>query len=128
MYIVVNDNHIYQLKDQEPLMLDEHDLPLKLVAKNGFHFSKPKNIKKHNTDAVLIGISCRIDNVTLWGGVLFSILFFSIFLMTGLYFILLLANLPLLYLVYIFFIKPKEFITIEILEKSSSAKKPGYTS
>lgn len=117
MYVVVNDNHIYQLKEQEPLVLDEHDLPLKIMAKNGFHFSKPKNINKRNGDAVLIGIGCRADNGTLWGGIVFSILFFILFIATGLYFILLLANLPLLYLAFIFFIRSKEFITIEILKK-----------
>lgn len=98
-------------------MLDEHHLPLKLVAKNGFHFSKPKTITKHNGDSILIGIGCEADNGRLWGGILFSILLFSIFFVTGFYFVLLLANLPLIYLVYKFFLKPKEFITIEILKK-----------
>lgn len=98
-------------------MLDEHDLPLKIMAKNGFHFSKPKNINKQKGDAVLVGIGCRADNGTLWGGVLFSALFFILFIVTGLYFILILANLPLLYLAFIFFIRSKEFITIEILKK-----------
>ena len=117
MYIVVNDNHIYQLKEQEPLVLDEHKLPVKLVAKNGFHFSKARTITKHTADAILVGIGCEADNGRLWGGVIFSALLFIIFFVTGLYFILLLANLPLLYLVYKFFIKPKEFITIDILKK-----------
>jgi len=117
LYVVVNDNHIYQLNEQEPLVLDEHDLPVKLVAKNGFHFSKPAHIKRHNADKILIGVGCKADNGTLWGGIGFSLLFFIIFFASGLYVVLLLANLPLLYLVYKFFLKPKEFITIEILKK-----------
>lgn len=119
MYIVVNDNHIYQLKEQEPLVLDEHTLPLKMIAKNGYHFSKTKNIKTNNSADILIGIGCRIDNVTLLGGALLSTLFFSLFLFTGLAIFLFLANLPLLYLVYIFFVKAKEFITVEILKTSA---------
>jgi len=58
LYIVVNDSHLYQLKEQEPLMLEENNLPVKLVAKNGFHFSKPFYITKHKTGTVLIGIGC----------------------------------------------------------------------
>ncbi len=114
---MVNDNHIYQLHEQQPLVLDEHHLPLKLVAKNGFHFSKPRRITKTADAAILIGIGCKADNGTLWGGVLFSLLFFIIFFATGLYVVLALANLPLLYLVYKFFLMPKEFITTEILKK-----------
>ena len=98
-------------------MLDEHDLPVKLVAKNGFHFSKPRTIKKQHADSILIGIGCEADNARLWGGVIFSAILFTIFFATGFYLVLLLANLPLLFLVYKFFIKPKEFITIEILKK-----------
>lgn len=117
LYIVVNDTHLYQLKEQEPLVIDEHRLPVKLVAKNGFHFSKPKHINTPVADTVLIGIGCRADNGTLWGGLIFSALFFAIVFATGFYPVLVLANLPLLYLVYLFFITPNEFITIEILKK-----------
>lgn len=98
-------------------MLDEHQLPIKLVAKNGFHLSKPFHIRKNHADNILIGIGCEVDNGRLWGGIIFSFLFFIIFAATGLYIIMLIANLPLLYLVYKFFLKPAEFITIERLKK-----------
>ena len=117
LYIVVNDTHLYQLKEQEPLVLDEHELPIKLVAKNGYHFSKPRRITRHTADSVLIGIGCEADNGRLWGGIIFSALFFTIFFLTGFYPLLLFANLPLVYLFYKFFLKPKEFITIEVLKK-----------
>lgn len=117
LYIVVNDNHLYQLKEQEPLLLDEHDLPIKLVAKNGFHLSKPFNIRKHTADNILIGVGCEVDNGRLWGGIIFSLFLFGIFWATDIYIVLLFANLPLLYLVYKYFLKPAEFITIERLKK-----------
>lgn len=117
LYVVVNDNHLYELMEQQPLVLDEHQLPVKLVVKNGFHLSKPFHIRKYHAENILIGIGCEVDNGRLWGGIIFSLLFFIIFAATGLYIMLLLANLPLLYLVYKFFLKPAEFITIERLKK-----------
>jgi hypothetical protein len=87
------------------------------MAENGFHFSKPMHISKPKTDPVLIGIGCAADNGTLWGGIIFSALFFIIFFVTHFYAVLILANLPLFYLMYKIFWKPKEFITIEILKK-----------
>lgn len=117
LYIVVNDTHLYQLKEQEPLFIEENQLPVKIVAKNGFHFSKPLHIRKQTTDNILLGIGCEVDNGRLWGGILLSLLLFIIFFATGLYIILLMANLPLFFLVYKFFLKPNEFIYIEILKK-----------
>jgi hypothetical protein len=115
LYIVVNDTHLYQLKEMQPLIIEQTKLPVKIVAKNGFHFSKPKYIKD-TTNPILIGIGCEADNGRFWGGVIFSIFFFGIFYITGYYIILLLANLPLFFLFYKFFIKPNQFITIEILK------------
>jgi hypothetical protein len=116
LYVVVNDIHLYQLKEREPLIIEERELPLKIVAKNGFHFSKPFYIKKYTGENILIGIGCNADNGRLWGGTAFCVLFFIIFLITGYQIVLLLANLPLLFLVYQFFLKPKEFITIETVK------------
>jgi len=117
LYVVVNDVYLYQLKEQEPLVVEDNNLPIKIVAKNGFHYSKPFYITKHSTENILIGIGCEADNGRFWSGILLSALFFTIFFVTGFYVVMLLANLPLLYLVYKFFLKPNEFLTIEILKK-----------
>ncbi|MBS1511998.1 MAG: hypothetical protein JST86_14210 [Bacteroidetes bacterium] len=117
LYIVINDTHFYELKEQEPLIIEENKLPVKLVAKNGFHFSKPLFIRKHKNDTVLVGIGCEADNGRLWGGVVLSGLLFTIYFATGFRILLLLANVPLLYLVYKFFIKPGEFITADIIKR-----------
>ncbi len=114
---MVNDTHLYQLKEREPLLIEQNNLPIKIVAENGFHFSKPLYLSKPKAEPVLIGIGCKADNGTLWGGIIFSALFFIIFFVTRFYPVLLLANLPLFYLVYKIFWTPKEFITIEILKK-----------
>lgn len=116
MYVVVNDVHLYQLKEQEPLIIDEQELPVKIVVKNGFHFSKPFYIKKYSGENILLGIGCKADNGSLWGAVVFSLLFFVVFFVTGFHIVLLLANLPLLFLFYQVFVKSKEFITIETLK------------
>jgi hypothetical protein len=117
LYIVVNDKHIYQLKEQQPLVIEENNLPIKIVAENSFHFSKPLIIKKYSHSPILIGIGCEVDNGRLWGGLLFSALLFTVFFVTRFYLLLLLANLPLVFLFYKYFLNPKAFITIEILKK-----------
>jgi len=116
IYILVNDVHLYQLKEQEPLIIQEQPLPIKLMAKNGFHFSKPFYIKNQSSENILIGIGCEADNGRFWGGITFSVLSFVIFWITGYHLLLLLANFPLIYIGYKFFLRHKVFITIEILK------------
>lgn len=117
MYVVVNDKNIYELVEQQPLIIENQKLPVKILAKNGFHFSKPLTITKDNSNIVLLGVGCKADNGRFWGGIILSLWLFMIFFITKFYIALILANLPLLYLMYHFFWKPKEFITIEILKK-----------
>lgn len=116
LYVVINDTQIYELIEERPLLINCDQLPMKITAKNGFHFSKPLYITKEFTPPLYIDVGCEADNGRLWGGVLISALLFVLFFALHLYIFMLLANLPLLYLVYIFFLKPKEFITVEKLK------------
>jgi len=119
LWIVVNDTNLYELKEEQPLPVTADPLPIKITAKNGFHFSKPFYITQRSASPVYIAVSCEADNGRLWGGVLISVFLFVLFFATGLYFFMVLANLPLLYLVYLFFLRPKNFITIEQLKTKS---------
>ena len=116
LWVIVNDINLYELAEEQPLPLLQQLLPVKITAKNGFHFSKPVYITRHSAAPVYIAVGCNTDNGKLGGCLLISVFLFIIFFATGLYFFMLLANLPLLYIIYLFFLKPKEFITIEILD------------
>lgn len=117
LYIVVNDSEFYELIEERPLLIECKNLPVKIMAKNGFHFSKPFYIRKPFHSPLYIDVGCEADNGRLWGAVLLSTLLFIIFMATGLHIFLLLANGPLLFIIYKFYAKPKEFLSIEILKK-----------
>lgn len=117
LYILINDTHIYELKEGLPLLVECHQLPVKIMAKNGFHFSKPFYITKPFSSPLYIDVGCEADNGRLWGAVLLSAFMFTLFLATGLHFFLFIANGPLLYIIYKFYVKPKEFFNIDILKK-----------
>lgn len=116
-YILINDTDIYELKEGVPLIIDCHELPVKIVAKNGFHFSRPFYIRKPFASPLYIDVGCEADNGRLWGAVLLSVLMFVLFMTTGIHVFLVLANAPLLFILYKFYIKAKEFFTIEVLKK-----------
>jgi hypothetical protein len=115
LWVVVNDHDLYELKEQQPLILPADKFPVKIVVKNGFHLSKPYFINQPITENYFIDIGCEADNERLWGSILTSFLLFWVYNATKLHVFMVMANLPLLYLVYKFFLKPKQFITVEKL-------------
>lgn len=124
LYIVINDTQVYELREQEPLLITCDILPIRLVAHNGFHFSKPLYLRKHFDAPQYIGVGCEADNGRLWGAVLFSVLLFILFMVTGLRVFMILANVPLFYILYKFYIKAKEFITLEKMKVNVKTVKP----
>lgn len=116
LYVVIDDTRIYELKEGFPLLVECHQLPVKIIVKNGFHFSKPFHISKPYASPLYLDIGCEADNGRLWGAVLLSVLLFVLFMGTGLHIFLIIANAPLLFIIYKFYIRPKEFFTIEKLK------------
>ena len=112
---MVNDNDLYELKEQRPLIIPADKLPIRIYVKNGFHLSKPFVISQPLTENFFIDIGCEADNERLWGSILTSSLLFVVFIATHLQLFIIMANLPLFYIIYKFFFNPKEFITIEKL-------------
>ncbi|MBL0146399.1 MAG: hypothetical protein IPP48_12290 [Chitinophagaceae bacterium] len=88
LYVVVNDKNIYELKEQQPVVIDDQPLPVKLMAKNGYHFSKPLIITSTTAPHILIGVGCEADNGRFWGGIVLSTWLFVIFFLTKLYVVL----------------------------------------
>lgn len=116
LWVVIDDKNVFDLIEEKPLMIEVDHLPIKITANNGYHSSKPFYIRKPIIAPLYIEIGCTADNGLLWGGILLSILFFILFFATEFLFFLVFANFPLFYLVYRFFIKHKEFITVSVLK------------
>ena len=112
LWVVVNDRNIYHLIEGEPLLIQTHQLPTKIIAQNGYHSSEPFYINEGSDKPLYIKVGCNVDNEQFWGSLILSAVFFTLFFLTSLDFILVLANVPLLFLIYQFFFKHKEFITI----------------
>ncbi|MBP6432154.1 MAG: hypothetical protein KA319_10330 [Ferruginibacter sp.] len=117
LYVVVNDTHIYELNEQQPVVIEQEKLPIKVTAKNGFHFSELLTIESNISSVILLGVGCKVDNGELIGCLFLSVWLFIIYFAIHNYAILALANLPILYLMYFFFWKPKQFLHVRIVNK-----------
>ena len=112
LWVVVDDKTIYNLAEGSPLLIHPNQLPVKIVAQNGYHASKPFFINTTLDAPVYIKVGCSADNEQFWGSIIAGLIFFVLFVLTGFYILLLLANFPILFLAYQFFYKHKEFIKI----------------
>jgi hypothetical protein len=121
--IVIDDKNIYDLKEENPLLIRTDYSPTKIVAQNGYHSSKPLYIKKNTNDHVYLEVSCKANNTKLWAGLTLSVLLFVLFIVTHAVVFLILSNLPFLFLMYRFFVKHNEFITIGILDAEKKKTK-----
>ena len=90
----------------------------KIVITNGFHSSREiKFILKPGNH--FYEIESRIDDVQLLSGFLLIVLFFVIFIVSGVRLFMLFANVPLLLMLWHFYIKRKDFIQIHRLVSST---------
>jgi hypothetical protein len=116
LYVVINEKNIYELAEQQPVIIEEA-LPINISAKNGYHLSNTITISNENCKAILIGVSCVVDNGKFWGCTLLSVWLFIMFFATTNYFLLALANLPVLYIKYFLFWQAKHFLKVKIVSK-----------
>jgi hypothetical protein len=122
LWIVIDDDNMFDLAEEKPIMIEVDHLPMKITANNGFHSSKPFYIKKNinNINAPLyIQVGCTANNRRFWGAIALSILFLALFFISGFAAFLVIANIPFLFLMYRFFVKHQEFITVSILNIES---------
>ncbi len=112
LWVVINDKNIYDLAEGTPLMIRPNQLPVKIIAQNGYHSSKPFYIKDSSDKPLYIKIGCNADNEQFWGCIISAAVFLILFFITGLTIMLIMANVPLVFLIYQFFFKHKEFIII----------------
>jgi hypothetical protein len=109
--IVVNGNEIYECREQQPLVIKVGSTNTQFVVSNGFHVSRIVKVSDKPGPHFYEVESC-IDNIQLITGFLVSLLFFIIYILSWLHFFLLIANLPLLTMVYLLFVLRHKFIRV----------------
>ena len=105
--------HIYTLRKGKPVVVTMPTNPAKIVVTDGFHITTPVQIKYTPQCKHFYTIACIIENDVLVGGAIFMLLLFFMGLSSGFIFLLLLSVAPVFYLLFLYYIKRKEFIQIK---------------
>lgn len=104
--------HIYMLNKNKPVVITLDTNPSKLVATDGYHITPPVQITYTPQRRHYYTIKCVIENDVLIGGGLFMLLLFFMGLSSGFIILLLLSITPIFLLLFLYYIKRKEFIQI----------------
>lgn len=117
--IIVNNHDIYECKEKEPVILSCSEPLTKLMVTNGFHSSREVSVKcKPGIRVYEIG--CNIDNIQLLTGLFMTFLFFCIYIFSGIRFFMLFANIPIVIMLFLYYLKRKNFIFIYPLNPRKS--------
>lgn len=84
----------------------------KIVLTDGFHITKPLEIVFHHIHTYYFRVACVIDNFQLAAGIAATIIIYLFGLLTGFFIIKLLSFFPILYFLFFFYIRRKDFLQI----------------
>ena len=111
--VVVNNREIYPLLDGEPVVIPvEKDCP-KIVITDGFHFTKPVELVFKEPSYFNFNVVCAIDDLHLFTAFGFLVLLYLLGFLTGVFIIKALSFLPILWLLFHYYLNRKQFIRIQ---------------
>ena len=110
----MNDHDIYEFREKRPVIISCAGNAMKLVVTNGFHYSRVVTVKC-KPGFHFYEVESFIDNIQLLTGLVMTFLFFGIYIFSGAILFMIFANVPLLMMLFIFYIRRKDFIQVHVL-------------
>ena len=111
--IVVNDRSIYPLKENKPVVISLPTNPTKVVITDGYHITKPMNLAWSKHYVQYFKVVCVIDNAQFTSGFIITLILFGMGLSSGLTFLQILSILPVIYFLFLYYIRREKFIRIQ---------------
>ena len=110
----MNDHDIYEFREKRPVIIPCSGNVTKLVVTNGFHYSRVVTVRSRS-GFHFYEVESFIDNIQLLTGLVMVFLFFGIYVLSGIVFFMLFANVPILIMLFLFYIRRKDFIQVHVL-------------
>ena len=112
--VIVNGKDIYTLPPNKPVIIPLLQKRARLVVTDGFHITKPLELSYHLPHTYHLKVVCAIDNDLLVTGFVLLLLFSFVGLVSDIAFLRFLSFVPILYFLFWYYIKRKEFIRIKV--------------
>ena len=110
--VIVNNKEIYPLNNTEPVVIEVQENHPKVVVTDGYHFTKPVDLTYKQPSYYHFKVVCAIDDMQLLGNFFILVLFYLLGFFTGVFILKLLSFLPIVYLLFDYYIDRHSFIQI----------------
>lgn len=110
--LIVNGTYIYSLVKNKPIIVSIPTNPSKIVVTDGFHITKPLEVTYSHTRTYYFKIVCGIENDQLLVGAIIAALVYMMGATSGMIILQILSMSPVIYFLFLYYIKRKEFIQI----------------
>lgn len=121
--VIVNNKEIYPLSNTEPVIIEVKDNHSRIVVTDGFHFTRPIDLTYKQPSYYHFKVVCSIDDLQLLGNAFVLIVFYLLGFFTDTFALKLLSFLPILYLLFAYYIDRNSFIQIKQDKLSRSDKR-----
>ena len=110
--LIVNGTYIYALSRGKPIVVSIPTNPSRIVVTDGFHITKPLELRYSSARTYYFKIVCGIENEQLLVGAIVSAIVYMMGVSSGFLVLQLLSIAPILYFLFLYYINRKEFIQI----------------
>jgi len=110
--VIVNNEEIYPLDSNKPVLIRIKENYPKIVVTDGFHFTEPIKLTYHEPSFYHFKVICAIDDIQLLGGSLFLIVFYLFGFFSGLFILKLISFLPIICFLALYYLNRRSFMKI----------------
>jgi len=110
--VIVNNKEIYPLLNDKPVLIEADNDLVKIVVSDGFHFTKPIELKYSQPSFYHFKIVSPVNDLQLLGGAFIMFFFYLLGFITGILLMKLLSFVPIILLLVIYYVNRKSFIQI----------------
>ena len=110
--VVVNDNYIYSLVKNQPVVIDMPTNPSRIVVTDGFHITNPIYMAHTPVSTKFYQAACVIDDDQLLVGFVITILVYFMGATSDTFLLQLISMAPIIYFLFLYYINRKEFIQL----------------
>jgi hypothetical protein len=110
--VIVDNKEIYPLSNDEPVLIEVKDNHSRVVVTDGYHFTKPIDLTYKQPSYYHFKVVCSIDDLQLLGNFFVLVVFYLLGFFTGVLVLKILSFLPIIYLLFAYYIDRDSFIQI----------------
>lgn len=111
--VIVDNKEIYPLTNDDPVVIEIRDNHSRIVVTDGFHFTKPIDLVYKQPSYYHFKVVCSIDDMQLLGNLFVLVVFYLLGFFTGVFIVKLLSFLPIVYLLFAYYIDRHSFIQVK---------------